>query len=234
MAKRYYLVASLNELIDVYTDHRKGYDQVLKEMRDAEEKAVNTANKYNMTGHQRMVITAELNEKKTQLNKDIEMLRNSYIEKRDEILADIEDIFSYKYKVHPEMLDTATITALNAGVYTPTELIGLFEEFEKNNNLAMMRVVAAKAEEIAEEKNPINAADLKRLNAKLKSFKPEYEHITANVSELLNRSLGIRDPLSKYGGVSQQAHEMAAGYAKSLDRHIEPYLKQAEGIVETV
>lgn len=234
MAKRYYLVASLNELIDVYKDHRKGYDQVLKEMRDAEEKAVNTANKYNMTEKQKMVVTAELSEKRAQLNREIEMLRDSYTKKRDEILTNIEDIFSYKYKVHPEMLDTATIAALNAGVYTPTELVELFEEFNRNNNLAMMRVVAAKAEEVAEEKNPINAADLKGLNAKLKSIKPEYAHITANVSELLNRSLGIRDPLSMYGGVSQKAHEMATGYAKSLDRHIEPYLKQAEGIVETV
>lgn len=231
MAKRYHLVDKLNKIIEIYKDHRYGYDQIMIE-RGKILKEYETLDKtYRFSYEQKQKANAELIEKTSKLNNEIKALRESFSEECNEVVADIEMIFGHKFKMHPEMIDNNVITALNADLYDGEELIELFEKYDIENNMIMLRAVANKAEEKAENE-PWNKNKLMGLNRKLKQISPAYKNITYGVIETCKRGMGARD--DKYGRFDDESHGLAKGWADRFDEHIKPYMEQAENVIETL
>lgn len=231
MAKRYHLVDKLNKIIEIYKDHRYGYDQIMTEKEKIRKEYETLDEKYGFSFAQKQKASAELSEKTSKLNNEIKALRESFLEECNEVVADIEVIFGHKFKMHPEMIDNNVITALNADLYNGEELIELFEKYNIENNMIMLRAVANKAEEKAET-DLWNKNKLKGLNLKLQQISPTYKNITHGVVETCKRGMGVRD--DKYGRFDDESHGLAKGWADRFDEHIKPYMEQAENVIETL
>ena len=231
MAKRYHLVDKLNKIIEIYKDHRYGYDQIMTEKEKIRKEYETLNEKYSFSFEQKQKASAELSEKTSKLDKEIKELRESFLKECNEVVTDIEMIFGYKFKMHPEMIDNNVITALNADLYKGEELVELFEKYNIENNMIMLRAVANKAEEKAETET-WNKNKLKGLNRKLEQISPSYKNITHGVVETCKRGMGVRD--DKYGRFDDESHSLAKGWANRFDEHIKPYMEQAENVIETL
>lgn len=231
MAKRYHLVDKLNKIIEIYKDHRYGYDQIMIEQEKLRKDYDNLGEKYRFSIEQKLKASAELNEKKSKLDNDIKALRKSFLKECREVETEIEMIFGHKFKMHPEMIDNNVITALNADLYKGEELLELFEKYDTEKNMIMLRAVANKAEEKAENE-PWNKNKLMGLNRKLNQISPTYKNITHGVVETCKRGMGARD--DQYGRFDDESHGLAKGWANRFDEHIKPYMEQAENVIETL
>lgn len=250
---RYNLRDKLEEIILLYKDHRKGYDELLQDLKRIDEKHEKRLKGYNVMPDviENTHITKEFvnaqrglratidNKKRTEeaeVIATLEELRKSFISASAEIVKEIEDIFGYTYKPHPEMVDESVVKGIEDGLYTVKDLKELYENYKEKRNISMMRIVAHKGREFALPETRESLFFEKAYTEASEVKDPPYATITNSVVSACNYAMGIRGKTDiRYAEVNTKAgHALAKGWAKKFDAFTEKNLEEAAKIEETV
>ena len=222
----------LEKLIDSYKDHRLGYDEILANIRVIETKYDDMARDFNLDGKGRQKLEERRSAEQKHCIEELKELKKSYMESRDEILAEIENKFGGRYRVDATMLDENVVKLLDIKAYKPGEVLELFEQYTKDGNLAMMRYVANVAQEYAETSgNREDAIKLNGLKHKAENLQPIYAEIASGLSGVCDRCMDIREEHERVrvgAEFSEPAHRLAEAWANNkFEEFALKYLERA-------
>lgn len=249
---RYNLRDKLEEIILLYKDHRKGYDELLQDLKRIDEKHKKRLKEYNPipdvieNAHKKEVadvlhglrVTID-NKKRTEeaeVIATLEELRRSFVDASAEIVKEIENVFGYAYKPHPEMVDESIVKGIEDGLYTVKDLEELYKKYKRKRNISMMRIVAHKGRKFAlpgtKESLFFETAYTEASEVK----DPPYETITNSVVSACNRAMGIREKTDIRAAEvnTEMGHALAKSWAEKFDTFTEKNLEEATKIEETV
>lgn len=229
----------LEEIIDIYKECRAFYESKLAEIDAINKKFAEDVKMLNPDVGTRSRLENERSLKIKSINAEIDKMRASF---KSEISArekSIDNLFGEPFKMAAEKVDFAVVNAMKNGLYTSTELLELFNKYNNENNIAMLRAVSKHAEQVsAEEKNTDMARALKSLTFKVKNIVPAYKPLVTNTIDVCNRSLGIRDNIANPASIglknSENYHNLAKSWGERyFKKFADEYLTKAEGITVT-
>ena len=153
----------INALAEIYTECRSAYEtqqNKLTQARDWMEATQKDAHAINCPNRQIAELRyhaarAEFQLAEDDTRKEVMKIRDSFSTKVRELRNQFDSYLDEHYSVSPDKLDTATMQLLNSGICTASELARLAERHK--DNPTMLRMVAAQAEKITDERNQSRA-----------------------------------------------------------------------------
>lgn len=233
---RYNLRDKLEEIILLYKDHRKGYDELLQDLERIDQKYENKINGFNRDPNAVKIFDAEKRLEAAEVISYLEELRRSFTDASAKIVKEIEDIFGYTYKPHPEMVDESVVKRIEDGLYTVKDLKELYENYKEKRNISMMRIVAHKGREFTLPGTKESVFFEKAYTEASEVKDPPYATITNSVVSACNYAMGIRGKTDiRAAEVNTEAgHALAKGWARKFDSFTEKNLEEATKIEETI
>ena len=153
----------IDALAKIYAECRTAYEtqqNKLTQARDWMEATQKEAHAFNCQNREiaelrYIAAKAEWRLAEDDTRKEVMNIRDSFSAKVRELREQFESYLDEHYSVSPDKLDTATMQLLNSGICTASELARLAERYK--DNPTMLRMVAAHAEKITDERNQSRA-----------------------------------------------------------------------------
>lgn len=153
----------IDALAKIYTECRTAYEaqqNKLTQARDWMEATQKDAHAINCPNRQIAELRYQAAKAEYQLaeddtRKEVAAIQDDFSAKVRELREQFESYLDEHYSASPDKLDTATMQLLNSGICTASELARLAERHK--DNPTMLRMVAAQAEKITDERNQSRA-----------------------------------------------------------------------------
>ena len=153
----------IDALAKIYAEFRTAYEaqqNKLTQARDWMEATQKEAHAFNCPNRQIAELRYHAAKAEWQLaeddtRKEVMNIRDRFSTKVRELREQFESYLDEHYSVSPDKLDVATMQLLNSGICTASELARLAERHK--DNPTMLRMVAAHAEKITDERNQSRA-----------------------------------------------------------------------------
>lgn len=133
----------LNDIEKVYIKSREKYLPQAERLERLESSHKNMISSGELSPKGLERENARYNESKKEYVNILKEIREEFLKECGQIKGIVSDVFRDNYEVNPKYIDHDTMTILNSGILTESELIKMCDKYNSEKNITMLRLVGS-------------------------------------------------------------------------------------------